>query len=216
MPKISAKARRVLAGERRKQILAAAAHVFAAKGFERATIADVARQAGVAAGSIYNYFKGKDDLLVSLPSQIIEHPVCLSNKAMQAAGVEDSPERILTLTAQNFVGTMCQNAALFRILLSALPVLKPAARDRYLKQVVLYALGMLEAYFAEQIQRGALRSDLQPGMLARSFIGMFFPFVILGDVLQVEKTDWNYDQLIGEIVQLFLHGAQTELPERTL
>ncbi|MGB8645249.1 MAG: helix-turn-helix domain-containing protein [Anaerolineae bacterium] len=42
--------------QRRNQILTAARAVFARKGFERATIADIAREAVMAEGSIYNYF----------------------------------------------------------------------------------------------------------------------------------------------------------------
>jgi len=71
MPRLSAQSRRALTEERRTQILAAAARVFARKGFERATMSDVAREAGVAAGSIYNYFKKKSDLLVCIPRLFI-------------------------------------------------------------------------------------------------------------------------------------------------
>src|SRR5260221_14091939 len=44
----------------------AATDVFAARGFFTAQVADVARAAGVAAGTVYLYFRGKDDLLVSI------------------------------------------------------------------------------------------------------------------------------------------------------
>ncbi len=55
-----------LAAARRTQILDAATRVFASKGFNRATIRDVARDAGVADGTIYNYFANKTDLLFGL------------------------------------------------------------------------------------------------------------------------------------------------------
>jgi TetR/AcrR family fatty acid metabolism transcriptional regulator len=51
---------------RRNQIINAAIKVFAEKGFYNAKVADVARAAGVADGTIYLYFKNKDDLLISL------------------------------------------------------------------------------------------------------------------------------------------------------
>src|SRR5216683_1768595 len=47
-------------------ILRAATDVFAERGFFNAQVADVARVAGVAAGTVYLYFRGKDDLLVSI------------------------------------------------------------------------------------------------------------------------------------------------------
>src|SRR5947209_19440370 len=53
-------------GAKRDAILRAAIDVFAARGFFNAQVADVARAAGVAAGTVYLYFKSKDDLLVSI------------------------------------------------------------------------------------------------------------------------------------------------------
>jgi len=51
---------------KKTQIIEAAIKVFAHKGFYTAKVADVAREAGVADGTIYLYFKNKDDLLISL------------------------------------------------------------------------------------------------------------------------------------------------------
>ncbi len=51
---------------RREKIIEAAVKVFARKGFYNANVKDVAQQAGVADGTIYLYFKNKDDLLISL------------------------------------------------------------------------------------------------------------------------------------------------------
>lgn len=53
-------------GDKRERILEAAVHVFAAKSFFTATVAEIAREAGVADGTIYLYFRNKDDLLISL------------------------------------------------------------------------------------------------------------------------------------------------------
>ncbi len=52
--------------ERRKAILRAAVEVFSRKGFHGCRIADVAREAGVAYGLVYHYFKNKDELLESV------------------------------------------------------------------------------------------------------------------------------------------------------
>src|SRR2546428_1190638 len=52
--------------DKRGRILDAAIRVFAERGFHSATVAEIARAAGVADGTIYLYFKGKDDLLLRL------------------------------------------------------------------------------------------------------------------------------------------------------
>ncbi len=55
---------------RREAILAAARKVFARKGFEGTTIADVAREAGVAAGTVYLYYASKLDLFAALNAKL--------------------------------------------------------------------------------------------------------------------------------------------------
>ena len=52
--------------DKRDALLRAAIDTFAARGFFNAQVADVARSAGVAAGTVYLYFRGKDDLLISI------------------------------------------------------------------------------------------------------------------------------------------------------
>src|SRR3990167_2210529 len=49
-----------------QQIIDAAVRVFARKGYYNARVSDVAKEAGIAAGTIYLYFKTKDDILVTL------------------------------------------------------------------------------------------------------------------------------------------------------
>ncbi len=57
--------------DKRDLILRAAVRVFAERGFFGAQVADVARVAGVAAGTVYLYFHGKDDLLVSIFERVM-------------------------------------------------------------------------------------------------------------------------------------------------
>ncbi len=53
-------------GDKRGRILAAAERVFAKRGFFAARVSEIAKDAGVADGTIYLYFKSKDDVLISL------------------------------------------------------------------------------------------------------------------------------------------------------
>lgn len=56
--------------EKRQKIIAAAEDVVSEKGLREATIAEIAKAAGLSDSFIYHYFKGKEDLIFSLP---IEH-----------------------------------------------------------------------------------------------------------------------------------------------
>src|SRR5574337_1289444 len=72
MPRVSRASKARLEDARRAQIVAAAARVFARKGFDRATISEIAEAAGLAEGSIYNYFRSKEELLAHIPRQLAQ------------------------------------------------------------------------------------------------------------------------------------------------
>ena len=61
-----------LIAARRNQILDAATKVFAEKGFHPATIKDIAREAGIADGTIYNYFENKTALMLGILDRMNE------------------------------------------------------------------------------------------------------------------------------------------------
>jgi len=58
--------------ERQEKILEAAIKAFSMHGYHNSTVATIARQAGIADGTMYLYFKGKEDLLISAFTFIIE------------------------------------------------------------------------------------------------------------------------------------------------
>ena len=68
--KVAANGRR--SGDKRERILKAAVKVFAKSGFYATRVSEVAKAAGVADGTIYLYFKSKDELLVSLFEDRVE------------------------------------------------------------------------------------------------------------------------------------------------
>jgi TetR/AcrR family fatty acid metabolism transcriptional regulator len=68
-------------GDKRERILSAAERVFARRGFFAARVSEIAKDAGVADGTIYLYFKSKDDLLISLFEQRMKQV----NEALRAA-----------------------------------------------------------------------------------------------------------------------------------
>ena len=51
---------------KRRQILDAAVKVFAKNGFYNSKVLDIAKEAGVANGTVYLYFPSKDDILISI------------------------------------------------------------------------------------------------------------------------------------------------------
>lgn len=58
---------------RRRQIMNAARKVFSSKGFTKTTMEDIAREAELSPGTLYLYFKNKDELYASLSVEVLEH-----------------------------------------------------------------------------------------------------------------------------------------------
>ncbi len=77
------------AEDRRREILDAAVSVFGAKGLAGATVDDIARQAGVAKGTIYLYFDTKEHLLASLRERFHETTIRRAERLLQQSDTED-------------------------------------------------------------------------------------------------------------------------------
>jgi TetR/AcrR family fatty acid metabolism transcriptional regulator len=82
--------------EKRQRILDAALKVFAERGFYTAKVSEVAREAGVADGTIYLYFANKDDLLISLFEDRMEYLIRRLTDDLRAHG-GTVPERLRRL-----------------------------------------------------------------------------------------------------------------------
>src|SRR5574341_786618 len=167
---------------RRTQILEAATRVFARKGFDRATITDIARAARLSEGSIYNYFRSKEELLVHIPHHLVR-PALFPVLEAPAAPTLTDVERLLLLLARNMVGRIKENAWFLKVFVSALPRLSPAARERYMALLPLYAAEKLEQFLRDGVRRGILRKDLDVAVASRAFSGMLLIFVMMQEVL---------------------------------
>ena len=159
--------------ERRKQaILLAARQVFARKGFEPATLEAVAREAGLAKGTLYLYFKNKEDLyfhtavhvLESLQSSILE-------QAQRASGALDRLRAIALGQFDFFVR--------HRDTLQLLAPFSNPGLARLHKRLIaamtekwVTHLQRITVVVEEGQRAGALRRDLEAGHIAQAFMGM--------------------------------------------
>ena len=87
--------------DRRAHILDAAVTVFAKRGFDRARVSDIARSAGVADGTIYLYFKNKDDLLIRLFEERINPVISVLDERVAASG--NDPRRQLHALVEGYL-----------------------------------------------------------------------------------------------------------------
>src|SRR5690349_22290054 len=97
-PPARSKAVRAPRGDKRDAILRAAIRTFARNGFFNAQVADVARAAGVAAGTVYLYFRSKDDLLVSIFERTMKEAIDEGRRAIAPIG--DPIARLRTIARE--------------------------------------------------------------------------------------------------------------------
>lgn len=90
---------RLPAEERKEQLLAKAAEVFARRGYARATTAELAKAAGVTEPIIYRHFKSKRALFIALIAQTAE--ATLKHWKERLAGANDPAERLRRLIGDN-------------------------------------------------------------------------------------------------------------------
>ena len=78
--------------DKRQLILDAATRVFAERGFFAAQVADIARRAGIAAGTVYLYFRSKDEILISLFERTMQDAIRDGQNAL--ASIADPATRL--------------------------------------------------------------------------------------------------------------------------
>ncbi len=142
MKKLSRKERERLA--RKREILEAAQRVFAQKGFHQATIDEIAKEAELAKGTIYLYFKNKRELFYSLVEEKTEY---LMNLIRKEAKKKEGPVEKLSAITRHQLGFYEANRDFFKIItsessrfeLGLKDELRKRIMDRYLKYIDVVA-----------------------------------------------------------------------------
>jgi TetR/AcrR family fatty acid metabolism transcriptional regulator len=159
--------RQLGAGDKRSAILNAATHVFARRGFFNAQVADVAREAGVAAGTVYLYFRSKDDLLTSIFEESMTRALADTERALD--GVTDPVERLRRLARVHLGGLGSQRdlAIVFQVELRQSTKFMARFSGAQLRT---YLDHLRDAVGAAQ-EAGVFRADLNATLAAKAIFG---------------------------------------------
>ena len=141
---------------KRDRILAGAIEAFAAQGFHRARVSDVAKAAGVADGTIYLYFENKDELLARIFEQTLERFWERGEPYVYEAERADEQLRRLVELHLKFLGENRSLAAVFQVDLRHSPhflgdVSRRVFRRHLDKIDVMIRLGQEQGVFAPDI-----------------------------------------------------------------
>jgi len=153
--------------DRREAILKAAIRTFASHGFFNAQVADVARAAGVAAGTVYLYFRGKDDLLVSIFDRTVREAIEEGRAAL--AEIADPVERLRRI-AHLHLGRLGRDrdlAVVFQVELRQ----STKFMEQFSSTGVRAYLGIIRDAIAAGQAAGVFRRDLNATVAAKIFFG---------------------------------------------
>ena len=153
--------------DKRELILRAAVRTFADRGFFGAQVADVARAAGVAAGTVYLYFRGKDDLLVSIFERTMREAITEGKAAL--AGAPSPLERLRRIAHLHLerLGRDRATAVVFQVELRQ----STKFMEQFSSSLLRDYLGIIRDVIAEGQAAGVFRRTLNPTLAAKVLFG---------------------------------------------
>jgi len=187
-----------LIAARRNQILDAATKVFAEKGFHRTTIKDIAREASIADGTIYNYFENKTALLLGILNRLNETDQ--RNEDFTQAVQGDIREWTRTYVQQRFALFSPEVKQVLRALLPEMLVNRELG-ELYMKEIVGPTFVMAQQHFDQWIEQGLIK-PFDPALALRVVAGTFFGLLVLSMLGDPElESRWNeLPELLSEFI----------------
>jgi len=188
-------------GDKRDALLRAAIDTFAARGYYNSQVADVARAAGLAAGTVYLYFRSKDDLLVSIFERTMTEAIAEGRRGIEP--LPDAAARLRSIARLHLdrLGRDRALAVVFQIELRQ----STKFMERFSATQLREYLGIIRDVIAEGQASGAFRKDVNPTFAAKLFFGM----------LDEIATNWILSKrkysLVSEaeaIADLFIAGVR--------
>jgi len=153
--------------DKRERILLAAERIFARHGFFAARVSEIAKEAGVADGTIYLYFKSKDDLLISL----FEQRMTQVNEALRKAIAGVPPKDQLRAFIRAYLQLVHDEPGAAEVLTIELRQSSKFMKEYENPQFIEF-LRMLGGILAAGQERGELDGTIPVHVAARMIFGM--------------------------------------------
>jgi len=188
-----------------KKIRRAALKVFSDKGYGRANIPDIAAEAGVSVGTIYNHYKNKDALRHAVVSHYQQVPL-----------ISKQLERPLDKDLKAFLGSLYDTMLNLNVRWAGYAIFlfdeikrDPGFRRDYIKEVIVPFRRQVGASLKTAMKQGCI-AKMDPSLVA-SLMGALFLGVTLVYVIEQDKSPLNKvprDELINMLVDLTLSGLE--------
>jgi AcrR family transcriptional regulator len=175
----------------RARLIDAAHEVFRERGID-AEMKEIADRAGVGVGTVYRNFPSKDDLIVAIAREMMEHIRAATESAME---LDDPIAAIRTVLTGGFA-LVEQFGDMIMMLHGNIP---PACRDEFEE---FDKIAGMAGIIQKGIDAGIFRPDIDADVAATHLIAAFIPWTYQG--LRATRT---VDQIIEAHIGLFLSGV---------
>jgi AcrR family transcriptional regulator len=206
MPRIAASQREALTQSRRNQIVDAAIRRWLEDGFDATTVASIAREAGLAKGTVYLYFPTKEEIL----SEAINRYSLLPDMRAFAAQITDTPiADTVPLLVRALWAALRARVDVIRFFAREITV-RPEHARHFLETVVLPTNKLVAEHLLGEVEAGVLR-DMDMFIAARSLVGMLMIFLFSQHVFGGQELHPLEDEAIVQTISdLFLHGILSQ------
>jgi TetR/AcrR family fatty acid metabolism transcriptional regulator len=185
---------------KRHQIIDAAIRVFARNGYYNSRVSDIAREAGIASGTVYLYFKTKDEILVTLFREKMAEWVAYAQR--EIAGEPDVVGKIRRLVALHF-SVLERHPELAEVVQVELRQGHKFFRGASAQEVSAY-FELIGAVIQEGVAAGRFRQDLPVNIATKVLFGAMDQVAtswVLG------KRGYRLSDAAGPVVSMFLGGV---------
>ena len=196
-------ARAVAAADKREAILRSAIKVFAQKGYFNSKVADVAKEAGIADGTVYLYFKTKDEILHSIFDRAMEEFIAEGRREIAEIETADGRLRRVAQLHLEKLGADRDLAIVFQVELRG----STKFMEEFSGGGFAEYLDIIRQTISEGQKSGVFRADLKPITAAKILYGALDEMVTNWIL---SKRKYPLAPMADEVLKVFFGGVLTK------
>jgi TetR/AcrR family fatty acid metabolism transcriptional regulator len=191
---------RAAVGDKREAILRAATSVFAHNGYFNSKVADIAREAGVADGTVYLYFKSKEDILHSIFDRSVEEALDSARKRIDR--VKDPKEKLRRIATLHLERLSADRdlAVVFQVELRG----STKFMEEFSAAGFAEYLALIRSTFEEGQRAGIFRAELNANVVAKILFGALDE---MATNWILSKRRYKLAPMADEVLDIFLNGV---------
>lgn len=170
-------------------------------GYHNAPISRIAKEAGVADGTVYLYFKNKEDVLISILRETIGR---ISSRIEEYFATEDDPIRKLHYLVTVYFETLGTDKNLALVTQIHLRQADEAMR-RQIGDIIRPYYGLIDHILRDGMEKGLFRKEIDPRIARRMVFGTMDETIT---AWVLTGTKYNLLGLIDSVVDLLVHGMK--------